>query len=119
MQYVQKITSPTKHVDGLEKKPDALPGVNSRLQGKADGTATPAPDPVQGALEGPGSPHGLYSEVRGPLLSCFCMALTSALHTLTQEEVISQMPRHTHRLPRLTFILATRVLEPALSGTHM
>lgn len=40
------MTSLTKHVGELEKKPDALPAVNSRLQGRAVGAA-PGPAPEQ------------------------------------------------------------------------
>lgn len=49
---MQKITSLTKHVDELEMEPDALLGMNSRLQDRVDGDTAPGPDPEQGAEEG-------------------------------------------------------------------
>lgn len=57
-----KITSLTKHVGELEKKPDALPAVNSRLQGRAVGEA---PGPVPQQSTGTGKRGALMGRQQG------------------------------------------------------
>lgn len=83
VQYVEKITSLTEHVSELEKKPDVLSAVNSRLQSRAVGAAS-GPAPEQGT-EGQRDkvPLWVFGIRRGTLCIRFCKGLTSDPCTLT------------------------------------